>query len=83
MAMGKSPLMARCRSSLVARSKSPPLVRRVDPERGPWAVTVAVPTSHRTAQGAPLKSARERMDIIPPTERWVLTVARLRSDIPV
>jgi transposase len=27
-------------------------------------VTVAVPTSHRTAQGAPLKSARERMDII-------------------
>ena len=27
-------------------------------------MTVAVPTSHRTAQGAPLKSARERMDII-------------------
>jgi hypothetical protein len=27
-------------------------------------VTVAVLTSHRTAQGAPLKSARERMDII-------------------
>jgi transposase len=29
-----------------------------------WAVTVAVPTSHRTAQELPLKSARERMDII-------------------
>lgn len=27
-------------------------------------MTVAVPTSHRTAQGSPLKSARERMDII-------------------
>jgi Homeodomain-like domain-containing protein len=27
-------------------------------------VTVAVPTGHLTAQGAPLKSARERMDII-------------------
>src|SRR5215203_559072 len=25
---------------------------------------VAVPTSHRTAQGTPLKTARERMDII-------------------
>lgn len=29
-----------------------------------WAVTVAVPTSHRTAQELPLKSVRERMDII-------------------
>jgi hypothetical protein len=29
-----------------------------------WAVTVAVPTSHRTAQELPLKSARDRMDII-------------------
>ena len=27
-------------------------------------MTVAVLTSHRTVQGAPLKSARERMDII-------------------
>ncbi len=27
-------------------------------------MTVAVPTSHRTAQGAPLKNARERMAVI-------------------
>ena len=49
---------------MVASEKSPSFVRRVDQELWPWAVTVAVRTSHRTAQGAPVKSARDRMDII-------------------
>jgi hypothetical protein len=52
------------KSPLVAKQKSPPLARRVEPEREPWTVTVAVSASHYTAQGAPLKSARERMAII-------------------
>src|SRR5664280_250595 len=41
-----------------------PLVRRVVQELEPWAVTVMVPVSHVTTQGAPLKLARERMKII-------------------
>src|SRR5215471_15294325 len=44
--------------------KSPSLVRRVYREFRPRAVTVAVPTIHRTARELLLKSARERMDII-------------------
>ena len=64
MAVRKSSVVARSSSPLVASEKSPPLVRRVGQEFWPWAVTVAVPTSHRTAQGAPVKSARDRMDII-------------------
>lgn len=44
--------------------KSPPSVRRVDQELMARAVTVKVPTTHRTTRGVPLKSARDRMDII-------------------
>jgi len=64
VAVRKSSVVARSRSPLVASEKSPSLVRPVGQEFWPWAVTVAVPTSHRTAQGTPLKSARDRMDII-------------------
>src|SRR6202042_3483695 len=65
VAMRKSPCVARSRSPLVARLKSPSLVRRVCREFGPRAVTVAVPSSHRTARELLLQSARERMDVIP------------------
>jgi hypothetical protein len=52
VAVRKSSVVARSRSPLVASEKSPPLVRRVDQELWRWAVTVAVRTSHRTAQGS-------------------------------
>src|SRR5258705_4912510 len=43
---------------------SPPRVRRVDQEIRAPVVTVKVPTTHRHHRGVPLKSARDRMDII-------------------
>jgi hypothetical protein len=39
-------------------------LRVVSGELVAWAVTVIAPTSHLTGQGVPLKSARERMNII-------------------
>jgi hypothetical protein len=44
--------------------KVPTRVRRVDQELLDGVVTVKVPTTHRHHLGVPLKSARDRMDII-------------------
>jgi hypothetical protein len=64
VAMKKYPLVAKWRSPLVARYKYPPRVRRVDQELRAPVVTVKEPTTHRHHRGVPLKSARDRMDII-------------------
>src|SRR3954447_2178315 len=62
--MKSPPLVAGCRSPLVARWTSLLLGCRVR-GCGPCAVTVSVPTrSPVTAQGLPLKNARERMDVL-------------------
>jgi hypothetical protein len=47
--------VARSGSPVVAEQKSPPLARRVVRVCEPWTVTVAMATSHRTAQGGSIE----------------------------